>query len=289
MVLRNLNILFIISVLLIISCNNTGKTHNNDIDSSLIKSLIPTLFDFDSLKKYSYLVYADVNTHIKPNGTGFFIRDKGNLYFVSAAHVFEATGGNVLHPTEIKNYPDTMQIIVYRKGNTLGKYKLAIGNIKNRLHSSLPFNNPDVYAFKINEKDIPTHIYSIEKFIDTTYDNHKIAKAVTCGYVAQKTIERMLLKPPACTEEDLAAYYWKPMRLGGLANGVEYDSVNYPIKLTVETEGYSGSPVYLIYENRLIFGGLAVLANPQDKWLMVLRPEYVLKEIRKIEKGSTNK
>jgi hypothetical protein len=94
----------------------------------------------------------------------------------------------------------------------------------------------------------------------------------------------MLLKLPVCTEEDVMGYYWMKSKIVDLPKP-EDDTINYNIKKTIETEGYSGSPVYLLYESKIIFGGLLAACNNRDKWIMVLRPENVLKALKQAEKN----
>jgi len=264
--------------LILLSCNGSTST-NNDIDSSLLKyTKIENIAEkLDSLKKYSYFFYAKISPSHWEQGSGFFIRKNNKLYFISDLHSFT---GQTIDLKKIPNYPDTLGIRLNDPEKKCEVYKIPIAEIK-RNTKDIPFYlRADAWAYPIDTATIPKDvtIYSVENLIDTNFNYHEVHEAITCGYPNLHSSDTLVAMKahPVLTKQTIYGDYCKKMYF---SNYKSYDTIDYSVTAYTDYGGYSGSPVYLLYKNKIIFGGLLSSGSLPQKAAMVVRPQYVLDKI----------
>jgi hypothetical protein len=274
-------LILVFLALSILSCNSNSNV-NNDIDSSLMKDKVSISNEqlpnsLDSLKKYSYFFYGKVTENLWEQGSGFFIRVNKKLYFTSALHSF--TGMTIDHK-KIPNYPDTLRIRINSPENKRVLYKIGISSIKKNTKDIPFYLRADAYAYSVNIADIPKNvtIYSIENFINPFINCNEVKQAIICGYPNLHTNDTNITMTafPVLSRETIFGNYCQKMYYSSFNS---YDTINYSISAHVETDGYSGSPVFVIYRNKIFFGGLLSSGNAIEKMAVIVRPEYVLDKL----------
>jgi hypothetical protein len=169
---------------------------------------------------------------------------------------------------------------ILAKDNKYGFYKIPIADIKKKTQSAPFYVRPDVYVYEVNPNDIPKDviIYSIEKFIHPEFNCDELQTAITCGYPDLNTHDKKvtLSATPSCNFEKVLDYchpsYYQDMNT--------YDTINYPISMPYEAKGYSGSPVYVIYRGQICFGGIFCVELAPNKVGFVVKPKYVLSQLK---------
>lgn len=235
---------------------------------------------YDSLKKYSYFMagfkiigIGEIHTS---GGTGFFIRDSTDIYFVTSKHVL--TGCNDSSIKE-KNHPDNIDI--WLSGKNIADNKVVHLNTVKIKDTALCLPNyidPDVIILKsANPKDLES-VYSVEKFIHDRFE--QISNLVIYGYPED-------IKTPPLNKYPLDSLIF----LDGsyeISNGMKYlntqieDSINYliyPNKWNYkELHGFSGSPVFIqnkkTNEWRII--GVLCAGGSNNKRIVVPKIEIVI-------------
>ena len=140
----------------------------------------------------------------------------------------------------------------------------------------------DAYAYPIK---LPKNmqVYSIEKFINTEINCSEVKEFITCGFpkLASRDKKANLTASPVISKQSIVGGDYCQRLIYEEYDA--YDTINYAITMTRETVGYSGSPVYIIYRNKIFFGGLFSLGVPNDAPIgntaLIVRPEYVLDKL----------
>ena len=274
-------ILFFISIygLTFNFCCHDNSDKNSDIDSSLIElnnSPIALNIKYDSLRKYSYFVFAPINDSNWHQGSGFFIRQNNKLYFISALHVFS---GRQSESEIIPNYPDTLYVRLITNKRAIYYLKLDISFIKKK--KNVPhYLEADAYAYLIDQDTIPKNVtvYSIDHFIEKNIACNEPKETIICGYPNLHINDAfaVLKGLPQVSKNIIVQSYCDRLYY---SNTNSYDSIEYSVWTDRDMGGYSGSPVYLLYRNKIIFGGLLSSGTISEKHCEIVRPQYVLDKI----------
>jgi len=269
-------LLFYISFYLLISCHS--KSSNTDIDSSLVTTPPKQSLNLDTLKRYTYLVLGSQTNNGRLQGCGFFIRKNKKLYFVSALHVFLGIQGKVGTPEKDLYNEDSLAVIIAQHQSTFDTLKIPTKKIKETVQQKLFYQEADAFAYPINLNQIPKNdtIFSIENFVELNYNCSEITEAITLGFSKTESNGTTLLAP-ALSFENILFHLCKNVFYKG--ENIT-DSINYVINMQYEGEGFSGSPVFMMYRNKPIFGGLMSTGDPVDKWVIIVRPQYVLNKVK---------
>jgi hypothetical protein len=122
---------------------------------------------FNKLSKYSYMIiplgrnYRDSTVmRTLEIGTGFFLRQHGKLFLVSAYHVF--TGCNMYNDTPRNEKPYAVGV---RYKDLSGNYKVLQLPPQNFPPCKKAFEQEDVWLVEVPELFIDPHIYSIESMV----------------------------------------------------------------------------------------------------------------------------
>jgi hypothetical protein len=154
-----------LSLIIVLFCNSFSQKKQSEINST----------NYEEFKKYSYLVlqYPKSNPNDKLNcvrgrsATGFFIRAKYRLFFVTNYHVVTGVEGwDPAFKNTFKNTYDSISIRYYDKAGKPHYYTIDCATI-NKERKLMSFTEyPDVYVIEIEIKKLrAAAIYSIEKFL----------------------------------------------------------------------------------------------------------------------------
>jgi len=229
----------------------------------------PDSTSIDSLNKYSYLIldisvrspldfgkleFANYPYTILGAATGFFIKNNGNLFFCSAAHIFnEMDVYRTPHPIPNQEQYDYLAIICTNANDSAIYYKIDLKNlILNQYLVKCFFEEPDVYAFYIENPE-NLHVHSIESIINKPLIPKRINKKYKIdstyymfGYANIQT---------ALKANNSISDYWNIFAEPDsfrLADKSHQDDPFYPnidllnlILLPKAKKGNSGSPVFI--------------------------------------------
>jgi len=244
----------------------------------------------DSLKKYSYLIYGNKKLKIQ-NGTGFFIRYKGTLYFVTARHVIT---GCREEGEKIKYQPDTMNLLNKHK---LSSYPIYVKEIYEKSVCYPQYVELDIEAFKIDSRwDLG--INTVDSFFgNSLFEYNQFA---TWGFPFYNMVEGNqydIMKEPILITGEVPDF-WMTRPYADTSNTKE-DTLNYllhckSIVINKNLGGASGSPVFLrnTTTNRWQIVG-ALIGAPNElaikKQFTIARIEAILKKIEKIHQSESSK
>lgn len=244
----------------------------------------------DSLKKYSYMleVYKDSlkRWHLRGITTGFFVRDSGELYLLTAYHTFAQI--NSIANTIDSPMLDGMRIRIV-DGNNIAWYTINLHKIAVRGKPIMFYKYPDIYAYKLNDDFIKTlnlhsiTIHSIENIISENRDKSNTSiKAVFFGF-------------PTFTKDQIFtdATYKDSIYIGNIAPKEFYlrlplykgvDSIN-DILIPSSFNGASGSPVFYIYAKNNIqwieFGGAMAARDKVFNLSAIVKKKFVVQSFRR--------
>lgn len=231
----------------------------------------------DSLGKYSYLIQTN-NKESKSQATGFFVRHRQRLFFITAAHCL--TGWDPFGFRRIENCPDTVFIRLSNDTSQVKFLPLPVLHIKEAAKPFHAYEYPDVSVVEIKDaKKYP--VFSIEKFFEEVQCD--LAKVVwVYGYPNPENSNDYLRdrQQPFNTIAALGQAYCVHIFLPDVKLN---DPVNYYTYVNdgAAGPGLSGAPAYLMTEdNKIVFGGMYIggTADP-IKTAIVVRPEYVIDKI----------
>lgn len=248
-------------------------------DSQLSKNIGKSQNE-DSLYKYSYLLpltkkgLSANNYNIIGLGTGFFLRDKKDIYLVSANHVF--TGNDPIRAVRVDSTsPDLMFFYYWVKGSSEKRFiNIYLDSIKSANPPKLITKSPDILAYKMN-LPVDADINSIEGFINNKITLKENDSLFFWGFPSQQpTIDssiRFYLRNP------------NPVKYKGSFIQI-IDSLNYMATPTVNF-GASGSPVFVKRNldgiDKLYFIGVLSAASDQSNISFIVTYKELLKQISK--------
>lgn len=239
----------------------------------------------ETLKKYSYLVYGQKNNKIH-NGSGFFIKHKEIIYFVTARHVITGCRGD---GNKIKFQPDIMNILDKDKEST---YPINVIEIFEKCTCYPQNEELDVEIIRINSPwDLGLN--TINAFIGVSmFDYDYFA---TWGFPFYNMVENNeydIMKNPVLTSGKTPDFFMSRPFVD--KTKTKEDNFNYLLNLknitfNTNLEGASGSPVFLKNTNTnkwQIIGALigAPNENSTEKYFIIARIEAILKKIEDLNK-----
>lgn len=243
----------------------------------------------EELKKYTYYIVGfrhESSVKYFRNGSGYFIKDNNQLFFVTAQHVLNGCEFvDTCKPIVKTPYPDTMQIYLTTEGKFNGrKITIDIRKIKDTsVCASIPYT-PDLIAYKIDDP-IPDTVYTINDFLPFTLPKKKSEIDIYgFPYLANIDKEGYYMESPAShlSFNKYEFYNYYPYKINACnVSKTIIDSMNYVVKTTNisydSLRGYSGSPVFIRNRknNKWAFIGTFVAKVEYDKYA-ITKPEYTL-------------
>jgi hypothetical protein len=237
-------------------------------------------YGYDSLRKYSYLIFGIINDHSANIGTGFFIKSDTNLYLISAGHVL--TGWDAMREEWDKNYPDRFYIKLTDR--TTGDDILCSINVKAYKKKLVPFSvwsKPDIFIYKVRNPSSYV-INSIENLIVDTVASYlnEINRVFGYGFASYSHFSdfRSLLHltPTLIDASTMMSYGEMPnIRENNLPDSMHFTIAPvFPCKNNFG-KGASGTPVFIYSEKlcRFIFGGVVIAVNNKAMFDIVVRFE----------------
>lgn len=240
--------------------------------ASLNRSTLRTKINDSFLKQHTYLVFNKSGQRVL-FGAGFFIKDKRDLFFVTANHVaaIPADSVTILLSKETKK---TYTIsILEGHGKGLDKF----------------FGEHDVYFKKVNNK-IVGRVNTVNTFMPDYkhFDFSKIKNIIYYGFPETNNESRYDFKttfPELVISEDTIIGNYSYVRYSPTFN--KYDSVNYMTKSingTYSGEGDSGAPVFFVLNKRYYFGGMCTAGVGSLKVAYILRPDKLIDSLAKFNR-----
>ncbi len=236
--------------------------------------------DVDSLKNYSYLLILTKKTASKDNynvvgiGTGFFVRNKKDLYLVSADHVF--TGNDPIKGVHIDSTSPDLMVFYYEiTGKNNKSFKnIYLDSIKSVNPPKFVWESPDLLPYKI---DLPNNakIKTIDRFIDNKLTLRQGDSLFFWGFPSiQPTLD-----------SSIRYYIFHPNPI--MYKGVflkNIDSLNFMATPTTNF-GASGSPVFVRRQvngkDKLFFVGVLSSASDLHNRSFIVTYRELLKKIGK--------
>jgi len=240
------------------------------------------------LQKYSYLLYGfynikhtgDLVSFNLTQGTGFFIKNGGKLFLISAKHVL--TPCDPIKAIKRSEYPDTMWIRLTSRDGGLVFRSIDITRIRDTVNCGYGFIDPDVFIveFKDTSDCIINSIESLIGPIDSlgsgslyTYGFRSIYNPITDENLNDFKIQKSTLT--------IGSYY---------GNSMYRRKLQYLIKRsdTLNKQGCSGSPIFIDLKNKgqYRFAGILVQsdttkANTDSTFRLssALKSEFVLERL----------
>lgn len=215
------------------------------------------------------------------SGSGYFIRLNGELFFITAKHVFLGCDTKDTCQRQIKRaaFPDSMDIKL-TTGGIINQNIIPISIKKFRDTANCPWVEPDIIAYQVINTPTDT-IYSVEKFLNKRMPNKKGVISIF-GYPASAYIF-----PGGLYEEQNSSHIviekynlyenYKYIACGGKE---DIDKQDYIVKTdsikTTALGGYSGSPVFLLDKETMQwnFVGTFIGIVESDNKFRFLKPEY---------------
>lgn len=224
------------------------------------------------LKRHTYLIFHK-SSRDEVVAAGFFIKNKSDLFFVTANHVATIP-------------VDSLTILLDKSTNSTYTIGISDGHGKN---INTIFGEYDLYFKKVNSK-IVGEVNTVNKFIpDFKYfDFTKMKKIVYFGFPKTNNEPLNDFKttfPELVKSEDTIIGNYNYFRFSPTFN--KYDSVNFITKSingTYSGEGDSGSPVFFVFNNQYYFGGMCTGGNGTLKVAYILRPDKLLDSLIKFSR-----
>ncbi|MEP7165667.1 MAG: hypothetical protein ABI741_13290 [Ferruginibacter sp.] len=248
--------------------------------------------DYDSLRKYSYYIVGTYEnwdsdslvSTAKITGTGYFIRNEGKTFFITAKHVLAGTD-ELCRKVIPDDDQGLMTISLVNDSGIIQQevINLNVKKIRDTAACNYLQNSPDIIAYEIfnpgNYK-----IYSIENFIPAYLPKDR-GKIITFGYRDSLDIANgsLISRESIPIVTNHYGFYNNYKFYRGKENGV--DSINYLVELKdslfsiQELKGHSGSPAFIKdnKRNRFIFLGTLVGMSYVNNNLSFVKPSFIKK------------
>lgn len=248
--------------------------------------------DYDSLRKYSYYILGnydnlDSGTVVSTGritGTGYFIRQYGKTFFITAKHVLAGTDElcNKMVPASDSGL---MSIALVNDAGVMQPefIPLNVKAIRDTASCDYLQLSPDIISYQIKNPENYT-IYSIEHFLPSYLPANR-GEIISFGYrdsldvTDGSPISRESI--PIVTTNYQVYINYEFYR--GKENGV--DSINYLVGLRDslfsirELQGHSGSPAFIkdTKRNRFVFLGTLAGMNYLTNNLSFVKPLFIWK------------
>jgi hypothetical protein len=240
----------------------------------------------DSFAKYSYRIFGmkSINDkkYISAGGTGFFIKDKGRLFFITAMHVVSGCEDD---STKDRNFPDTLYIIEKEPGKDASLFYPLPTKQLIKIPCNTMKESGDYMVFPIPDSQMQ-NVYSVERFIQPPFK--KLQTLSVWGYPANKSVkkEELDFTDPSPILLNLAGNEF--VRMAG--SNKRIDSLRYFVIADIKTDGlagYSGSPVFLKDKESKkwrvagIFVATTVDPKRHKKFIVITKIDFVINVITK--------
>ncbi|MES2457185.1 MAG: hypothetical protein V4594_16645 [Bacteroidota bacterium] len=229
---------------------------------------------YDSLKKYSYLIYGEVNANGYALGTCSFFRINKKIFLITALHTL--TGQNddgSRHP----NYPDTLHLRVKNENGEAVFIPIDIVKFKKDKTVLRSESDADMNAVEVT---IPgdIQVFSIEKFYKPVPDCHAIKNVVVYGYPGSNRLSKtqFIVQNPVPATSNVAndfcyALQWPETKA--------VDTINYTIaNKPPMSPGFSGAPIFFVVNSKIFFGGI-LSAAMGESIILAVRPENLAAKV----------
>lgn len=273
-------ILYLISTLSLIGCNNSP--HDNNGDSFIIQPTgsgvsVNKSYE-DTLAKYSYGLAVEKKDSPNTGGmaTGFFIRNKKRIYLVSNYHVF--TAQNTATKQSSGNKFDSISFFYQTINKIVRMYSI---NVEKIIQKSVPiyyYEHPDLYVYDLTGK-LPSDavIYSIENFIDPNFKGGDAEEIFSIGFAGINSGIPTLLKFNATQfPYDTVTVFFKDLNK-------QVTMTNSYLLNNPSVEGMSGSPVFYNFSvngtHKIIFGGV-ISTHTKNGLTVVVKPSELMKLLK---------
>jgi hypothetical protein len=229
----------------------------------------------ESLSKYSYLIYGSVNSKTLEKGTGFFIRNNGKLFLLTANHVL--TGWDCNHYYHKSPFPDTMYVRVNRLNSADFDFiPINISKFKRIDFNYYYYQKPDICIYEMSLPKTDT-VYSIEKLLMRGSVHAVDTNIVAYGFpiIPAKTKNDIILTHPTFAKATAISVSSNVKEWRHPESGI-IDSINYQASIISEYQisgGFSGAPVFLKSQFGYFFAG--VINGGTDKAIIIVRPRFI--------------
>ena len=270
--------LYLILSLILVKCNNIPKDDERGLATRPI----------DSLRKYCSLLEGKFKNDSTGFASGFFVRNKSQLYLVSNFHVFTGWNTIVYDPTR-QAIPDVMHLVLLNKATKKVEfYPIELKNINDTAKHRMCWRTPDILFYPLPDSvETKYAIYPMNNLIDRYLEKKNTTPIGVVSTPYFKDFKKnfsyqLTLEGNINSDGDLVR-----------ENGVEFvDSFSYnytPSDFNIPMGG-SGSPVFFKYLEindgmrieKIAFGGItfARLKPLTPPRLMVERPStlFLFKE-----------
>jgi len=269
-------------IALFFSCTSTIKDEEQSPQTVISKN------DFDSLGKYSHFVYGAVNfidtsgrnRGAVVQGTGFFIKNKGRLYFITAKHVLAIPDEPAIKKVTPKSNDSLMN--VYMQDGTARSnmpiFYLNIKKIRDTTKDVSFINSPDVISYEVVNKE-KFLINTIDNFLPT-YLPENMGEICIFGFASSgNTFKGAHFVVNAKSHISIKKY---SLNHRYMHDKNEYDSFNYVItpteyQVAENLRGFSGSPAFVkdLNTNKWVFLGVMAGIHPYSNLMFFVKPKFI--------------
>ena len=253
---------YLIIGLFLISCRST-------------KQISSTTYD---LEKHSYLLILTKKNQNNPSsyevigdGTGFFVREKGKLFLISANHVF--TGNDPIRVSKGKITPDLMTFYYQIKGQeNLAFQNIYLDSIQKSSPPMYYRKYADILAYPINLQK-GAQVNTIEAFFNDQCIPQRGDSVFFWGFPSDKANINQSLKNYIIDKKPA-------MKYSGIF--LDSDSIHF---ISTPTVGYgaSGAPVFIKQINnkseKIFFLGVLSSASDVNNTSHIVRYEELFRKL----------
>jgi hypothetical protein len=209
----------------------------------------------EELKKYSYLLNfmgtGEKIGYTDGGATGFFIKHNNHTYLVSNYHVF--TNQNTMTKRQNKERYDSIGI-AFAMNDDFMWYAIDVREIVKNSKSYYYYEYPDVYVYPIDDIVNYFRVNYINEFVDSIPNNVTPDEVIIYGYPEDTKEPSLLLSQMTANFYDTVDFYDK---------GHLHMLHNTYFTKPASRGGYSGSPVFLRFKEKVVFGGILSSHTPK--------------------------
>lgn len=232
------------------------------------------------LNKYSYLAIHMSGNNAVGSSTGFFIKKKDDLFFVTTYHT--CTCVDLTKKELMKPEWDKLYIRLSQENNNTIYYPIDLKILQSKRKVEHFVDHPDICLYKV--EDIPATI-KINTIDDIVNLKDKVEKApddvVFFGFPKEnesQDVHNIVIKK---TESTLKFPLEQAVEIPGVR---ALDDNIMALKNTTPVGG-EGSPVFFEYYDKdhvlkhTLFGGMVFTSNDEQKCTYILKSKYILSVI----------
>jgi len=250
----------------------------------------------DSFSKYSYLILLVSKTG--PVGgaktaTGFFVKEDGQLYFVSASHLF-----NCINPMKgVRISPEEQWdsvFITYPSDDSkiTQMIKISITAFRDNQIPFFYYDTSDLLCWKL-PPNFNIKVNTIENYLNAFEQTNGTPDNVFFwGYPLDSTISAQS-HFKSMDVSDVRATKFSGKMIGKIEQGITIDGQhNDDVDLMISPDckrGFSGSPVFFSYDKlqgKKTFGGLVFGVDSDNHRTLIIRPQVIKQSLDKLKNSS---